>query len=146
MVSGANGLRSLGEGALPRGFPEGSGAVSRAAPKTQPSLDQLDFLEALARTRNVAAAALSAGISRESAYRLRGRDPHGLFAAAWDHNKLPPPDEAPAGKGAPPADATGRGPAVAAKFVEVVKDVGVPRATVSIRYTRPDPSDLPPPQ
>jgi hypothetical protein len=67
-----------------------------------------------------------------------------VFAAAWDQGKLPPPDEAPAGKGAPPADATGRGPTIAAKFVEVVKDVGVPRATVSIRYTKPaDPTDLP---
>lgn len=28
--------------------------------------------------------ARAAGMSRESAYRLRKRDPHGLFAAAWD--------------------------------------------------------------
>src|SRR5688572_6468408 len=69
-----------------------------------------------------------------------------VFAAAWDANGSPPPDEAPRSKGAPPADATGRGPSVAAKFVEVVKDVGVARSSVSIRYTRPDPSDLPPPQ
>ncbi len=66
-----------------------------------------------------------------------------VFAAAWNAGATPPPDEAPRSKGAPPADATGRGPAVAAKFVEVVKDVGVPRSTVSIRYTKPDPNDLP---
>ena len=66
-----------------------------------------------------------------------------VFAAAWDQGKLPPPDEAPRGKGPQSGDATGRGPAVAAKFVEVVKDVGVARSSVSIRYTKPDPSDLP---
>lgn len=45
---------------------------------------QLDFLDALARTRSVARSARAAGMSREGAYRLRARDPHGLFAAAWD--------------------------------------------------------------
>jgi len=45
---------------------------------------QLTFLETLARTRSVIAAARSAGMSRESAYRLRRRAPGGLFAAAWD--------------------------------------------------------------
>ena len=41
---------------------------------------QLRFLEFLARTRSVTRAAAAAGMSRESAYRLRKRDPHGLFA------------------------------------------------------------------
>jgi hypothetical protein len=45
---------------------------------------QLDFLEMLARTRSVSAAARSVGMSRQSAYRLRRRDPGGPFAAAWD--------------------------------------------------------------
>ena len=45
---------------------------------------QLRFLDALARTRSVTRAARAAGMSRESAYRLRARDPGGLFAAAWD--------------------------------------------------------------
>jgi hypothetical protein len=45
---------------------------------------QLGFLENLARTRSVSAAAAAVGMSRESAYRLRRRDPAGLFAAAWD--------------------------------------------------------------
>ena len=44
---------------------------------------QLAFLDMLARTRSVTAAARAAGMSRESAYRLRARDPRGLFAAAW---------------------------------------------------------------
>lgn len=45
---------------------------------------QLAFLDALARTRSVTRAAAAAGMSRESAYRFRKRDPKGLFAAAWD--------------------------------------------------------------
>lgn len=45
---------------------------------------QLVFLDTLARTRSVSRAARAAGMSRESAYRLRARDPNGLFAAAWD--------------------------------------------------------------
>ena len=44
---------------------------------------QLRFLEFLARTRSVTRAAAAAGMSRESAYRLRNRDPNGLFAFAW---------------------------------------------------------------
>ena len=44
---------------------------------------QLRFLDALARTRSVTRAAAFAGMSRESAYRLRGRRDGALFAA-WD--------------------------------------------------------------
>lgn len=42
------------------------------------------FLVALARTRSVAAAAGEVGLSRVSAYRLRGRAGAEDFAAAWD--------------------------------------------------------------
>lgn len=45
---------------------------------------QLRFLDVLARTRSVTRAARAAGMSRESAYRLRARDQRGLFAALWD--------------------------------------------------------------
>jgi hypothetical protein len=45
---------------------------------------QLAFLETLARTRSVSAAAKAVGMSREGAYRLRSRPDAGLFAAAWD--------------------------------------------------------------
>ena len=45
---------------------------------------QLRFLAALARTRSVTRAAAAAGMSRESAYRLRARRDGALFAAAWD--------------------------------------------------------------
>lgn len=49
---------------------------------------QLRFLDALARTRSVTRAAAAAGMSRESAYRLRSRPSSGLFAAAWDRALL----------------------------------------------------------
>jgi hypothetical protein len=41
------------------------------------------FLHWLERTRSATAAARKVGLSRESAYRLRGRDPQGLFALMW---------------------------------------------------------------
>ncbi len=44
---------------------------------------QLDFLSVLARTRSVSRAAKVTGMSRESAYRLRRREPDGLFALTW---------------------------------------------------------------
>lgn len=45
---------------------------------------QVVFLEALARSGNVKAAALYAGLSRESAYKLRRRPDGRAFARAWD--------------------------------------------------------------
>ncbi|WP_108812615.1 hypothetical protein [Sphingorhabdus sp. Alg231-15] len=45
---------------------------------------QVVFLEALARTGNVRAAARYAGLSRESAYKLRRRPDARAFARAWD--------------------------------------------------------------
>ncbi|WP_300973343.1 LysR family transcriptional regulator [Sphingomonas sp. LHG3406-1] len=44
---------------------------------------QVVFLHWLERTRSATAAAKKAGMSRESAYRLRARDPGGLFALMW---------------------------------------------------------------
>lgn len=44
---------------------------------------QLVFLHWLERTRSASEAAEKAGLSRESAYRLRARDPGGLFALMW---------------------------------------------------------------
>lgn len=45
---------------------------------------QLRFLGALQHTRSVSDAATAAGMSRESAYRLRNRRDGALFAALWD--------------------------------------------------------------
>ena len=58
---------------------------------------QLRFLEALVRTRSVTKAARAAGMSRESAYRLRGRKEGALFAAAWDRAIEGPASSAPKG-------------------------------------------------
>lgn len=52
---------------------------------------QLVFLDALARTRSVTAAARAAGMSRESAHRLRNRRDGALFAAIWDMAVAPAP-------------------------------------------------------
>jgi len=49
---------------------------------------QLGFLAKLAETNSVARAAASVGMSRESAYRLRGRG--ALFAALWGRIIAPP--------------------------------------------------------
>ena len=45
---------------------------------------QLLFLDELARSRSIVKAAAFAGMSRESAYRLRDRREGALFAALWD--------------------------------------------------------------
>ena len=45
---------------------------------------QLRFLDTLSRTRSVTKAAAAAGMSRESAYRLRERREGALFALLWD--------------------------------------------------------------
>jgi hypothetical protein len=45
---------------------------------------QLRFLDALVHTRSVSRAAAAAGMSRESAYKLRDRREGALFGALWD--------------------------------------------------------------
>ena len=45
---------------------------------------QLRFLDVLTRTQNITHAAAAAGMSRESAHRLRVRPAAALFAAAWE--------------------------------------------------------------
>ncbi|MES2137681.1 MAG: hypothetical protein V4502_11565 [Pseudomonadota bacterium] len=52
---------------------------------------QLRFLDALAHTRSITKAATSAGMSRESAYRLRERPDGTLFALLWDRVLAPNP-------------------------------------------------------
>jgi hypothetical protein len=67
-----------------------------------------------------------------------------VFTAAWDPAGNPPPDE-PREKGATqPGEGTARGPEVDQKFTQVVRQIGKPRAAISIRYSRPDAADLPP--
>jgi hypothetical protein len=50
---------------------------------------QLRFLTVLTHTRSVSLAVAAAGKSRESAYRLRARNPHGLFAYMWEKAMQP---------------------------------------------------------
>ena len=57
------------------------------------------------------------------------------FAASWPENADPPKDEAPKARGNP-GDATGFGPRVEAKYTEVKRNIGVIRASVSVRYTK----------
>jgi hypothetical protein len=54
---------------------------------------QLRFLDALVQTRNVVKAAALAGMSRESAYRLRERREGALFGLLWDRALAPEPYE-----------------------------------------------------
>jgi hypothetical protein len=59
------------------------------------------------------------------------------FSAAWPKDGQPPADEPEkAGPRSAGGDATGRGPTVPDKFVEVRRAIGVVRATVSVRYTK----------
>jgi hypothetical protein len=50
---------------------------------------QLDFLEIVSSTGSVTRSARAVGMNRESAYRLRSREPDGLFAAAWERALTP---------------------------------------------------------
>jgi hypothetical protein len=50
---------------------------------------QLRFLVTLAHTKSITRAAASAGMSRESAYRLRGRRDGALFTLLWDRALAP---------------------------------------------------------
>jgi hypothetical protein len=55
---------------------------------------QLRFLDALTGTRSISKATAAAGMSRESAYRLRDRREGALFAALWDRALAYQPDSA----------------------------------------------------
>jgi hypothetical protein len=60
------------------------------------------------------------------------------FAAAWPRDSKPPADEPakPSDKSLGSQNGTGRGPRVGKKYVEVQRQVGVVRATISVRYTK----------
>ena len=80
---------------------------------------QLAFLGALTRTRSVTLAARAVGMSRESAYRLRGRREGALFAAAWD------------------ALSKGHIFAVTKKSAASISRANPPKVTKSMKYTNP---------
>lgn len=65
-----------------------------------------------------------------------------VFCAAWDpFGEKPPPDEQSVGRGEPAA--TAKGKPVLAEFAPVVRQFGAVRASISVRYAKPDPEDLP---
>ncbi|WP_165071872.1 hypothetical protein [Paludisphaera rhizosphaerae] len=71
---------------------------------------------------------------------------HVSFKAAWPKGGTPPADEGESAAGASARSglATGRGPAVAAKYEEVLRDVGRLREAVAVRYDKTaEPTDLP---
>ena len=85
---------------------------------------QLAFLTILAQTRSVSRAAAATGMSRESAYRLRARDPDGLFALLWKRAMQPRPGprlrqvdqgHRPVALAAPATEGKGRAPKLAAR-------------------------------
>ena len=71
------------------GRPDSRHTLHRTRRDGWTSARQIGFLDALASTRSVSAAAASVGMRRESAYRLRARDSAGLFSALWDRSLCP---------------------------------------------------------
>jgi hypothetical protein len=71
---------------------------------------QVKFIIALNKTRSVTRAAAAAGMSRESAYRLRDRPGHSDFARAWDAAVANKGHRSPAERHAPARDADLRSP------------------------------------
>jgi hypothetical protein len=84
---------------------------------------QFRFLGALASTRSVTKAARAAGMSRESAYRLRARKDGALFAAAWDQ----------ALKGHKPVEVSSRRRGPTGR----ISRANPPKVTKSMKYTNP---------
>jgi hypothetical protein len=93
------------------------------------------------RTNELSDSFLVTEYARSAAAELRSTANIGTitasFAASWPKDAKPPADE----PGAPSersrsADATGRGPQIKEKYVEVERNFGVIRATVSVRYSK----------
>ena len=83
---------------------------------------QLRFLDTLGRTRSVTRAAAAAGMSRESAYRLRKRASAALFAAAWDRSLATPAPRA--AKEPAPSQSRGRRRGKVSAWRQAVRDAG----------------------
>jgi hypothetical protein len=96
------------------------------------------FLPGWHRTNEVSEEFVITEYARSASAELRSTAPTGTitaaFAAAWPKDKPPPADE-PSGNSRS-ADAVGRGARVAQKYIEVERNVGVVRSTVSVRYSK----------
>jgi hypothetical protein len=58
------------------------------------------------------------------------------FQAAWPEGAKPPADEPGKRRGPGTGDATGRGPRIEKKYVEVTRELGIIRDSVTVRYTK----------
>lgn len=93
------------------------------------------------RTHEVSDSFVITEYAKSAAAELKSTAPTGAitatFAAAWPKDQQPPADEPknPASNSRS-ADAVGRGVQVHQHYVEVQRDIGVVRATVSVRYTK----------
>jgi hypothetical protein len=99
------------------------------------------FLRGWHRTNDAIEEFVITDYAKSAAAELKSTAPTGTvtasFAAAWPKDKPAPADEPPDASGnSRSGEAIGRGAQVAQKFVEVEPQVGVARATVSVRYTK----------
>jgi hypothetical protein len=96
------------------------------------------FVAGWHRTNEVSEEFVITDYAKSAAAQLKSTAPTGTitaaFAAAWPKDQPPPADEP--GGNARGAQAVGRGARVAQKFVEVDRQIGVVRATVSVRYAK----------
>jgi hypothetical protein len=80
--------------------------------------------------------------AKSAAAELKSTAPIGTitatFSAAWPKGAAAPPDEPaqPPSEFSRSGDATGRGPQVATRFVEVERNFGVVRSSISVRYAK----------
>jgi hypothetical protein len=99
------------------------------------------FLPGWHRTNEVSEEFVITEYAKSASAQLKSTAPTGTitaaFAAAWPKGESPPPDEPPSqSNNSRSADAVGRGAKVAQKYVELARDIGVVRATVSVRYAK----------
>jgi hypothetical protein len=99
------------------------------------------FLPGWHRTNEVSEEFAITEYARSAAAELKSTAATGTvtaaFAAAWPKDKPPPADEPASQNGnSRSADAVGRGARVKQQYFEVERNVGVVRATVSVRYTK----------
>jgi hypothetical protein len=98
------------------------------------------FLPGWHRTNEASDAFVITDYARSAAAELKSTAPTGTitaaFAAAWPKHQPPPADELGTNGNSRSADAVGRGARVAQQYVEVERNVGVVRATVSVRYAK----------
>jgi hypothetical protein len=99
------------------------------------------FLRGWHRTNEAVEEFVITEYAKSASAELKSTAPTGTvtasFAAAWPKDKPAPADEpADSAGNSRSAEAVGRGARVTQKFIEVEQQIGVTRATVSVRYTK----------